>query len=424
MIENLSSSTFEKIAAWFVIVVGLWLTSGTAANIIIFFTDSVFFERLLLRGLGLSALFIGIILIKKRYFILALKASPFIWSLLLLSFISAIWSVEPLQTLRSAVLLSLCFVLGYTMASRLQPVDAWVTIFILLGVLLVAGAILGYIDPDLGTNWGFALKGFFGQKNWYGHAASIYVLIGFGLVCELRLVLQRAMLLVLIVLGIWLLHRSQSVTALFDCLAGISAMLLLYMLRRRVMSARFLISAVATLIGLVWLNSVELLSSFNRTPELTGRFNIWQHLWPIALERPILGYGYDAYLLADGVVDRLGVIKDAVINGGDAHNGFVRIMLDVGFLGVLFGLSFFVHMGLRVKQWLIFEELKVHHYLCLGLWVLALMHQVAEPSLFIPGHYTIALLVFSSITSSCAYQKIAMSDEFGLSSKITLGKST
>jgi O-antigen ligase len=355
---------------------------------------------------------IGLLLIffQRGILLTAFKAIPALWALFFLAWSSVFWSVDPLHTVRSSVLLSLCFVVGYTMATRVQPLHAWLTVFVMLGALLSAGAFWAYINPESGTDWGVAYKGFFGQKNWYGHAASIFILIGVGLLGWTRLFWQRVLILIFVSFGFWFLLKSQSVTALFGCLAGLSSMVVLYVLQRRLIPVWVLLSVLSFLAFVAMINKVEILAFFDRTPDMTGRWLIWQHLWPIMLEQPWLGYGYDAYLHAEGVLERLGVVKDVVINGGDTHNGFVRLMLDVGIVGVLLAVAVFCQLIARATKWINLKSISSMHYLCLGLWILILVHQIAEPSMFIPGHYTIALLVFSSIASCESFQKAAIYD--------------
>jgi O-antigen ligase len=66
---------------------------------------------------------------------------------------------------------------------------------------------------------------------------------------------------------------------------------------------------------------------------LTGRTNIWNLLTIPILKRPLLGYGFYAFWLGlEG--ESAQVIRAAHWYFGYAHNGYLEIVLQLGFIGL------------------------------------------------------------------------------------------
>jgi len=99
---------------------------------------------------------------------------------------------------------------------------------------------------------------------------------------------------------------------------------------------------IAGMIFYLWFteNSAIIFASINKDPSLTGRTDIWILLIEIALRRPWLGYGYDAFWLEfDGPSAE--VWYAASWHPPHAHNGFIDLWLTLGLVGLLlFILSF------------------------------------------------------------------------------------
>jgi O-antigen ligase len=82
-------------------------------------------------------------------------------------------------------------------------------------------------------------------------------------------------------------------------------------------------------------------SVFSRSDTLSGRAQIWTAISASILRRPIGGYGFDAFWsLTQGEASRVFASTGWVVTS--AHNGFLNVGLELGFVGVaLVGILFF-----------------------------------------------------------------------------------
>ena len=69
-----------------------------------------------------------------------------------------------------------------------------------------------------------------------------------------------------------------------------------------------------------------------REETLTGRADIWAYLINYAMQKPLLGYGFGGFWTD--------AIRDAT--SSHAHNGYLDIILNIGFAGLLFWSMFLI----------------------------------------------------------------------------------
>jgi O-antigen ligase len=80
-------------------------------------------------------------------------------------------------------------------------------------------------------------------------------------------------------------------------------------------------------------NTSTLLELFNRDSTLTGRTDVWAYVQTAISDRPLLGFGYSAFWVPGGPIDDYQP-AGAGWTPFHAHNGFLELALDVGWLGV------------------------------------------------------------------------------------------
>jgi O-antigen ligase len=96
-------------------------------------------------------------------------------------------------------------------------------------------------------------------------------------------------------------------------------------------------------------NWVELLSSLDKDPSLTGRTQFWPQLIEAMGKRPLLGYGYDNFWQPDRGLDNpaANIETTSGYKPPNAHNGFIQLGIELGYVGlILFGFSFFRNLAL------------------------------------------------------------------------------
>ena len=171
--------------------------------------------------------------------------------------------------------------------------------------------------------------------------------------------------LVLVLVGCTsLLLGSASATALGDCVVVVAANLALiackskrFGIPARVVTA---ISGFVALIayGVFGLTVDSIFGVLGRDTSLTGRSDFWPYLQQAIAARPILGYGYNAFFgssVGDSYLSYY-VVEAGGFSPYHAHNSFLQISLDGGYVGV--GLLGIV---LLISIWRGFSYLLVEH---------------------------------------------------------------
>ena len=214
-------------------------------------------------------------------------------------------------------------------------------------VLLPLSVIFIKFFPDLGSSFDAVDKVtmYIGITDFKNELGLISMICGLGSLwlliraCELPDKAHRARHLAIHGLmagtAVWLVLKADSMTSL-SCL-GLASVVLI-MTRRRWIAAHdgYLLAltsgAIAVaLIALFMDSGGTMVSSLGRNATLTGRTQIWsavlsQHT------NPLLGTGFESFWLGS----RMQAVWDLSQRGiEEAHNGYLEIYLDLGWLGML-----------------------------------------------------------------------------------------
>lgn len=138
---------------------------------------------------------------------------------------------------------------------------------------------------------------------------------------------------VLLLMNFWLLRMSDSMTSV-ACF-GIGAMLMMLLTFSETARKPFYLHAlVATLIvvPILAVSSAGIVESLGRDPTLTGRTGIWSAVLSVS-GNPVLGTGYESFWLGE----RLQKVWDMTMPGlQEAHNGYLEVYLNLGYIGLAF----------------------------------------------------------------------------------------
>ncbi len=283
-------------------------------------------------------------------------AYPFV----LLALASLFWSDLPvvsafrLAFLVAAAVFAFYLRANYGYAQRLSFLAGWGLVLIVANLLFIALAPENSIMSNYAYvgNW----RGLFWHKNHLGTTLAVVQLILASAV--LQPARPRAIQVGLVAaygLAWLLLLRSQSATGLIASLAAHGGLAVVWLwLRWRTRLHRWHYYGVATLgliaTGLAVGYREPLLALFNRSPSLTGRLPLWQHLIDeYVAAHPWLGHGYGAFwnLAEHRLAVQATVGWPYPVLMGD--NGLMDIALHLGLLGVLvyagFMAVFFVRAG-------------------------------------------------------------------------------
>lgn len=294
----------------------------------------------LTNALWILAYIIALFLIRSRC-----ELPPHLWRTIVpmllpipVAIISLVWSQDRLLTfLRSATLIGTCLValyiaLRYTMREILLLL-AWT-----LGIAATASIVAVVFVPSfgLGTEFQEGLWwGVFGHKNEMGGMMMIAFVVYLVLLrCERR---QKIIWIALAALSLFLIIKADSMTSFVICCT------LPYLLwasnktlrKRGRISVRLLYFALPVLLIAVplVLKFDSVTEAVGRSADLNGRVVLWIVVSNAILDKPFLGYGYQAfwrgYEGASGEIwERMGQFHYY------SHNGFLEILLGTGLLGL------------------------------------------------------------------------------------------
>ena len=268
-----------------------------------------------------------------------------IFVLLALAAASGLWSIDPQITLRRWEALAFNGLLAFYLAARFSWTELVRLIAIAALLLALGSLVMGLAFPSLGVqsdanagDW----RGLWPQKNE----------LGFNMVIGVQACLATALLdtkgrlwwIAGAALCVSLLALSRSGTSLICLMASGALLAGLSLSRKRPVGAiiaAFLAGCVALVLASVMILDVNLLfQAIGKDPTLTGRTDVWAAVMRRVAERPVLGYGYGAFW-TDRFGPALQVRREAGWDVPSAHNGWLDVLLQLGWTGVVMVAGYF-----------------------------------------------------------------------------------
>jgi exopolysaccharide production protein ExoQ len=299
--------------------------SGLGPNAVVFAIQGVFYT--------VAFCFIAV---RWRSVIQGAWNAKWILALLMVAFASTAWSQDPLFTLRRAAVLCATTAFGVYFATRFDVSEQLRLLAWTCGLVVCASFLCAIFLPQYGIDHTFHYgdwQGAFYQKNMLARAMVLATLV----FLTARFRSGNSLRWIGIAGSLSLLILSRSVTGII-VFAVILASWPLYRLFRTkytfavpVTAAIFTVLAAGT--ALAYEALPTLLEITNRDPGLTGRTDLWNAVWVSISNRPWLGYGFDAFWR--GMQGESANVLLAVGWGPVyAHNGFLDLVLGLGFLGL------------------------------------------------------------------------------------------
>lgn len=348
------------------------------------------------------------------------------WLMLLLGYmlISVFWSEIPFISFKRWIKELLAVVMAFLLLTEASPRQAFESvcrrvIYILLPFSLLLIKYFPVYGRDYDRWKGLEMwMGVTLQKNGLGRLCFISV---FFLVWSLvsrrqgreisAVKYQNHIEVFLIILALYLLKgpsRTYPATAVVALVAGLIGYALLLWMKKHKTSynklpyAAFIATGITFGMVTVFIggsNLGSITSSLGRSSTLTGRTEIWAALLPTALKRPILGHGFGGFWTSK--TEALYIITES-------HNGYLDVLLHLGFVGLLLLSLFLVSSSRKAQN----EMTNDFHWASLRVCflVMAVIHNVTESSFNSLASHLMALLVFLAIASSAPspyYAKIS-----------------
>jgi len=265
---------------------------------------------------------------------------------------SVFWSESPPDTaeqvraLVRSTLFGIYLATRYTLRQQIHLLS-WVG-----GISIVSCLIAGFAAPSYGTH---IVNDLVSWRGIYAHKQHMGRFMGFVASIFLMNVLDkrsnRWIALVGIFFSLILVRLSTSKTGLIVFLFSLSILPLYKIAKQKKYRAFFLIIALlilSTLATLILVNLETIVVDFlGKDIEFNGRTPLWTLIIDKGLERPLTGYGYNAFWTTDACYY---VIKNTWLRYEEwdpkkpfqAHNGFVDLFVQLGFVGLLlFTFDFF-----------------------------------------------------------------------------------
>ncbi|MGK7913356.1 MAG: O-antigen ligase family protein [Synechococcus sp.] len=265
-----------------------------------------------------------------------------IWVIVFLPIISTLWSDYPVVTLRRSFALVNNGLFGIYLGARysLKEVMYFLRyIFIFIVVLSLICAVVFPTVGLMGNPHPGALRGVFTHKNSAGVRLALAAVV--FLISYLdRLGSSQVVNVICFVLSCGMIVASQSTTGVGALLLSFIVLPFLSIPRGRLsqmLPAIFGLLFVAFVSLLLLVNNADtVLAAFGESSELTGRATFWPVVIDGIFQRFWIGYGYQAFW-AGGLDGPAAILTHlATVNTKfHAHNGFLEMMLGVGFLGMV-----------------------------------------------------------------------------------------
>lgn len=280
---------------------------------------------------------------------------PFLWALLGIVVASFLWSDFPSLSRKNGILTLLTSLFGLYLASRFNMKEQVRIVAWAAGISTVFSFFYTLAFPGKGIEQGIhagAWRGPLLHKNMFAR----YMVICAPPLLIVALNSRRYRYVVWTAFGIAvaLILLTTSKTALVIFLA----LIVLLPLYRGLQSRNTIIIPLVIILillaasGAMWLVNhwEQVLHGLGKDTSLTGRTYIWEFVIDKIWERPWLGYGYEGFWQPGGEGEK--VIHYIFLTGlTQAHNGYLDITAQLGFIGMAFFMLSLVIAYIRAIAW-------------------------------------------------------------------------
>jgi exopolysaccharide production protein ExoQ len=332
---------------------GIWLESGGADM-----EAGSSLDRYFLSILSLIAVFI---LLKRKFnWGSAIKENKHMLLLIIFMLVSILWSDMMFVSFKRCARDLIAILMVFMIASESDPIKACESIFRrTIYALIPFSYILINYYPELGREYGrwsggLMWIGVASQKNGLGRLClftAIFLIWAFirrrqkntaSVIKHYGYVEVFILLLTFYLMGGPEHNFSYSATSNIAFVVGLIALISLYWKKKR--NAEFIpknLILVLLILIIIYgtatpfigkLSLIDISSIVDRNETLTGRAEIWARLVPYAMQKPILGYGFGGFW-----TDSM-----RALTSSHAHNGYLDIVLNLGFLGLIIFIIFLI----------------------------------------------------------------------------------
>jgi len=282
----------------------------------------------------------GLCLLRWRDLVRVWPAIVLVGLMALLAFASRYWSIDPATTQRRFIALAVNSGFALYLGARYRGVALprlLAMVCLWMGALSV---IFVFALPHIGIHHGVndgLWRGIWYEKNQMG-----LVMVAGGISAAAWLVAEptkRKWSISVLVLCALLVLATASKTSLVCLVLGVGIVFAIAVIRTGgpvLVILSLWLGVVLTALGWwVWTQeSAFLLGLIGKDPTLTGRTEIWEAVLEASNQRPLLGYGYNAFWGKDSVPANW-IRFNTAWEVPSAHHGWLDVLLELGWVGAI-----------------------------------------------------------------------------------------
>lgn len=367
-------------------------------------------------ALAYALAIIGIFVERDVAFPLIRRSLPLLL-IVAVAMLSTLWSYDPLLTLKRSFGLFGTTAIAFYLVSRYSLRAFLDTLILTINASAVISIALIILTPDLGIMsdmYQGAWQGLFWEKNRLGGTMEIGIITMLLMLPSVR-GRYRVYLWASVVLCSVLLIGARSATPIVALVVTLLCLSVMFRLRRRkigfaVALGCAAVAALAFCANVIGFELGDVLKLLGRDPTLTGRTEIWSYVLPYIDQRPMLGYGYQVFWEITGPVKRY-LMQDLGWEPASAHNGFLEVTLNFGFVGLILFIAFLFESFRRTLRFFNSGDERLDAWPLLAVVSLVTMN-VADPTFALYNELRWVVFMVAFLYATIGYQRGPELDQF------------
>ncbi|WP_373525377.1 O-antigen ligase family protein [Nostoc sp.] len=342
-------------------------------------------------------------------FLYVITKSPLQFFLLAIVIFSILWSEDLTSSLTyikgliRVYFIAIYLAMRYSLREQMRLI-AWALGAATLLSMIFSAFIPGYIhkSPELVNMW----SGIYGHKNELGYMMNWSA----GVFLHLALSSSRYRWLMWAICGlsICLIILTRSTTSLAILLTTILLLPFYQSLKKTNYKLQVITITSALMLLIIFsmllINNAEsVIGTSGKDLTFNGRSDVWGLVISKVLERPWLGYGYYGFWTTSAA-SNLRATYDWASN---AHNGFLELLLDLGFLGFLIFAAGFIRFFAMALTRIVSIAKKPEDYWPMQMLVIIVILNFSEARLLTPG-WNWLMYVTTSLSLTLSFQRTAI----------------
>tara|TARA_R110001592_G_scaffold221314_3_gene476095 strand:- start:8674 stop:9708 length:1035 start_codon:yes stop_codon:yes gene_type:complete len=288
----------------------------------------------------------------------------FLFVIPLLGVISTAWSDVPSSTFRSSIQLLLATSFAILIAERFDFNKISNTI-LLCFVLAIGMSLISDNYALNGLTGEYSLRGIFSSKNYLSINTAIAIFLALSILTFNKMNLYSSLLLIISALVI---IKAKSLGSILFVFITILVFLFVYLCRglqffKKKINVFFVILTFFVFTYFIFNNIYEgtfddIFYSLGKDPTLTGRTYIWEQGLSLYSDNKIFGNGFrSVFHIGNNVAEDIWeYVKVESGAGFNFHNMFVEILVDFGFVGLLYFLVLIFGFSYKIFSLNYFNE--------------------------------------------------------------------